>query len=238
MPADGPRAINRFLQSDPSHYLTHRSDVPYDRTATCPLFEAFLREVFNDDKAIIRYLQGVLGYCLTGRTNRQEFYIFYGERGRNGKGTIIRIMEYVLGSYASPIQVETVFENPFSDKSQNELFTMIGKRLAIANEAQSSYRLKASFIKAISGKDRQKAKGLYKDAMAMTIKFKLVLQCNERPFIDSSDKALSKLATKEQVLVLQTQVNSIETQLRGIKHDNLETRVTRLEEHVLGHQRR
>jgi putative DNA primase/helicase len=99
-------------------------------------------------------------------------------------------MEYVLGSYASPIQVETVFENPFSDKSQNELFTMIGKRLAIANEAQSSYRLKASFIKAISGEDRQKAKGLYKDAMAMTIKFKLVLQCNERPFIDSSDKAL------------------------------------------------
>ena len=181
---------SRFLASDPSHYLTHRSDIAYDPAAKCPLFEAFLKESFKDDRALIRYLQAVLGYCLTGRTNRQEFYIFYGERGRNGKGTIIRILEYILGSYASPIQVETLFENPFSDKSQNELFTMIGKRLAIANEAQSTYRLKASFIKAISGEDRQKAKGLYKDAMAMTIKFKLIIQCNERPFIDASDKAL------------------------------------------------
>ena len=43
---------------------------------------------------------------------------------------------------------------------------------------------------------------------------------------------LSKLATKEQVIELATQVNSIETQLRGMKHGKLETRVADLEEEV------
>jgi len=42
------------------------------------------------------------------------------------------------------------------------------------------------------------------------------------------------MATKEQVIALHTQVNSIETQLRGMKHDKLETRVTRLEEEIFG----
>jgi hypothetical protein len=59
----------------------------------------------------------------------------------------------------------------------------------------------------------------------------------ERGFAAVADD-ISKLATKDQVIGLHTQVNSIETQLRGMSHDKLETRVTRLEENVLGHQRR
>ena len=49
---------------------------------------------------------------------------------------------------------------------------------------------------------------------------------------------LSKLATKEQVIALATQVNSIETQLRGMKHDKLETRVADLEDKGFGQARR
>ena len=45
------------------------------------------------------------------------------------------------------------------------------------------------------------------------------------------------MATKEQVIALHTQVNSIETQLRGMNHGKLETRVTNLEEEVFGKRR-
>ena len=48
---------------------------------------------------------------------------------------------------------------------------------------------------------------------------------------------LSKLATKEQVIALATQVNSIETQLRGMKHVKLQARVADLEEEVFGKTR-
>jgi hypothetical protein len=45
------------------------------------------------------------------------------------------------------------------------------------------------------------------------------------------------MATKEQVVALHTQVNSIETQLRGMKHTKLQSRVADLEEEVFGETR-
>ena len=48
---------------------------------------------------------------------------------------------------------------------------------------------------------------------------------------------ISKLATKDQVIALHTQVNSIETQLRGMKHVKLQSRVADLEEKVFGEPR-
>ena len=48
---------------------------------------------------------------------------------------------------------------------------------------------------------------------------------------------LSKLATKEQVIALHTQVTSIETQLRDMRHVKLQSRVADLEEEVFGKAR-
>jgi hypothetical protein len=48
---------------------------------------------------------------------------------------------------------------------------------------------------------------------------------------------VSKLATKEDVAAVHTQVNSIETQLRGMKHTKLQSRVADLEEEVFGESR-
>ncbi len=48
---------------------------------------------------------------------------------------------------------------------------------------------------------------------------------------------IAKLATKEQMFALQTQVNSIESDLRGMRHDRLEVPVGDLEEKVFGEAR-
>ena len=45
---------------------------------------------------------------------------------------------------------------------------------------------------------------------------------------------ISKLATKDQVIALHTQVNAIETELRDTKRHKLVTRVADLEEKVFG----
>lgn len=42
------------------------------------------------------------------------------------------------------------------------------------------------------------------------------------------------MATKVTVMEIQTQVNSIETQIRGMRHGKLENRVADLEEEVFG----
>jgi len=45
------------------------------------------------------------------------------------------------------------------------------------------------------------------------------------------------MATKDQIITLHTQVNSIETQIRGMKHVKLEARVADIEEEVFGKTR-
>jgi ABC-type phosphate transport system auxiliary subunit len=55
--------------------------------------------------------------------------------------------------------------------------------------------------------------------------------------IASINERMDKLATKDQVIALHTQVNSIETQLRGMKHVKLQSRVADLEEKVFGETR-
>ena len=45
------------------------------------------------------------------------------------------------------------------------------------------------------------------------------------------------MATKDQIIALHTQVNSIETELRGMKHTKLQSRVADLEEEVFGEAR-
>lgn len=47
----------------------------------------------------------------------------------------------------------------------------------------------------------------------------------------------NEMATKDQIIALHTQVNSIETQLRGMKHTKLQSRVEDLEEEVFGESR-
>ena len=46
-----------------------------------------------------------------------------------------------------------------------------------------------------------------------------------------------RMATKDQIIALHTQVNSIETQLRDMKHTRLQVRVADLEEKVFGETR-
>jgi len=46
-----------------------------------------------------------------------------------------------------------------------------------------------------------------------------------------------KMATKNQLVALHTQVNAIETELRGMKHVKLQSRVADLEEKVFGASR-
>ena len=51
---------------------------------------------------------------------------------------------------------------------------------------------------------------------------------------DTVAHVVKNMATKDQIVALHTQVNSIETQVRGMKHVKLEGRVADLEEKVFG----
>ena len=115
---------------EPTDYITHRSPVAYDHEAKCPTFTHFLSETFNGDETLIDYLKAIMGYWLTGRTDRQEFYILYGE-GANGKTTLLNVVNYILGEYCGSLMVETLFEGRNGQQNGYDLASLLGARLAI-----------------------------------------------------------------------------------------------------------
>jgi len=70
----------------------------YDPNATCPRWEQFMSDIWEDDIEAIHTLQEMFGYILSGDTQQQKFFNMIGPR-RSGKGTINKILVSLLGQH-------------------------------------------------------------------------------------------------------------------------------------------
>jgi putative DNA primase/helicase len=80
-------------------YITKMIPYNYNPRAACPRFEKFLLETFNDNPALIEYVKRLAGYCCTGLTTEQKWWMFVGPT-ESGKSTLVRIFHGILGPYA------------------------------------------------------------------------------------------------------------------------------------------
>src|SRR5690606_34723054 len=81
---------DQFREHDPKDRITKRAPVLYDEAASCPYFMKFLETVCGHNADLIRYLQIIVGYFLTGLTDLDLLFFFYGS-GANGKSTFIAV---------------------------------------------------------------------------------------------------------------------------------------------------
>jgi len=75
-------------------YFTYEADVDYTpkrSEATMNLINTIMCN--NADN--IKYLQKILGYCLTAKMDARVYFIFYG-KGANGKSVILSLMNKIL----------------------------------------------------------------------------------------------------------------------------------------------
>ncbi|MFW1667438.1 phage/plasmid primase, P4 family, partial [Acinetobacter ursingii] len=86
--------------------FSREASVEYSDTVDAPEWEAFLKQVFDNDLDLINYIQKAVGYSLTGSTKEQVMFILFGN-GRNGKSIFLETISNVLGSYAKTIQASS-----------------------------------------------------------------------------------------------------------------------------------
>ena len=86
--------------------ITRLTPVEWNPQADFPLFRAFLDQIFDENKKLIRFVQKLVGYSLTGRTNEQLLVILWGT-GANGKSTLIEVLSAMLGEYAAKCPITT-----------------------------------------------------------------------------------------------------------------------------------
>jgi putative DNA primase/helicase len=174
---------------DSGDYLTRLAGTTYEPDAECVRFKQFLREIFTGDKELIGFVRRYIGYTLTGSTAEQCFLFLQGT-GRNGKSTLIQILQQMLGQYARSTPTDTLLAKHTASSTSNDLARLHGARMVSAIEANPNRQLDEALIKQITGGDRIAARFLYAEYFEYTPEFKLWFVANHPPRLRSTDDAL------------------------------------------------
>lgn len=171
-----------FREHSPDVYSTIRIPYKYDQGAKCPGWMGFLNSSLEGDKVRIKVLQEFMGYCL-GRDNQLQKALFLlGEPG-SGKGTIIRVIEQMVGQEnCSALPLGNMGDETSVANLVNKLVNFDGDVSITAKDFEADFRR-------ITGGDKLTAKTLYKDKFSFRPFCKLILAANELPHISDRTRA-------------------------------------------------
>jgi P4 family phage/plasmid primase-like protien len=172
----------------------HREDycrrivrVPFDPDAHAPGFETFLKQI-QPDPLVRAFLQRLVGYCLTGKTDEQKFFLFHGF-GANGKSTLVEILQELLGAYATFLPAEALVQSK-SDRIPNDIARLNGARLVPVTEFDETASLNERLIKQLTGGDTMQARFMHGEFFDFRPQGKLILSSNHRPAVKGSDDGI------------------------------------------------
>ena len=169
-------------------FITKICPTPYDPSATCPRFLAFLAATFKGDTELIAWLQMLLGSGLAGKAIDQILTIFWG-MGANGKSTLVEAIAQVLGEdYALRAPVSTFMAK--RDGIPNDLARLAGARLVVASESGNGRRLDEALVKQLTGGDKITARFLHQEFFSFTPTFTVILTTNHKPEIRGTEHAI------------------------------------------------
>ena len=171
-------------------YITKITSVGVGSEICCPLWLSTLRQIFPDDPEKINFLQRWFGYCLTGVT-REEKFLFMNGTGRNGKGTILSIVQWIMGSYSNSLLSEVLMRVSFGATKDTDLSNLRAARMVVTSEIAEGSKWNLQRLKDVTGGDRLLSRKLYENLTPFTPTHKLIVQGNNLPKLGHVDPAIS-----------------------------------------------
>lgn len=119
-------------------------------------FYRFVLDVLGGDKDLLAYTMRLLGYSLIGTTQEEKFWLLAGA-GRNGKGTLTKLIHWLLGTYAGFLDPSLYiranrFGDPGAQVARPELGNLWGKRFTVTSEPVKG-EFNEQMLKAHTGRD-------------------------------------------------------------------------------------
>jgi P4 family phage/plasmid primase-like protien len=150
------------MQHDPAFHSTRRSPVVFDPGATCPKFVDFLVLILPNEGER-EYALRLLSLLLLGENVRQIVVFFHGAGG-NGKSTLLRVLEAVLGEYYQGANIELFLTDRYAraGRASPEEVDLPGARAIVATDPDARDELSAKKLKAFTGGDLRTARALHK----------------------------------------------------------------------------
>ena len=150
----------------------------------------FLNDATGNDPSMVRYLQQICGYALTGDTKEHALFFVHGHGG-NGKSVFLNTVAGILADYATTASMETFTAQKFAQHS-TELAMLVGSRLVSASETEADRYLAESRIKQLTGGDPITARFMRQDNFTFQPQFKLMIIGNHEPRIRFVDDAIRR----------------------------------------------
>ncbi|MEY4566258.1 MAG: hypothetical protein RLY14_1228, partial [Planctomycetota bacterium] len=138
-----------IFRHDPSRNITKLAPVAYDLYSDCPQFKSMLNLIFDSDPELIRYVQQLLGYAISGDCSEQILPIAYGN-GCNGKSTLTNILLAILGTDYAVMASEGLLLGNRPEHPTDKVH-LYGKRFVCVSEPSEGQPLKEGRVKELSG---------------------------------------------------------------------------------------
>lgn len=179
----------KLIAAAATQYITKRCSVA-PAPGECEHWVGLLERVTQGDASLMEYLQRLCGYVLTGETREECFAFVYGP-AQTGKSTFIRVISEILGEYHCKASMET-FTETRHERHAEELAVLAGARLVTAVETEEGRRWNESRIKALTGRDRIRARFMRENSFEFDPQFKLIIAGNHAPHLRNVDDAMRR----------------------------------------------
>ena len=173
-----------FRQSD---LITMIADVEFVLGAECPQWIAFLEMIFRGDAELIRYVQQVLGYSLTGDTGAHILPIAWGG-GSNGKSTLTGVIVRMLGEYATIAEESLLLGR--ADNHSCEKAGLYQKRFVAISEPEDGGKLREARVKEMTGDAFISARGMRENPWTFQRTFTFWMSTNHKPQVGGTDEGI------------------------------------------------
>jgi putative DNA primase/helicase len=178
----------RFRTGLRSDMLTLATPVYWVPEARSERWLRFLNDIFPDRPEMVTFIKRAVGYSLTALTREEVFFILHGRSGRNGKGTFLRTLSAVLGTYATNTAFSTLIADRDHAKGpRNDIAALAGKRFVSAQESNEGVRFDEALIKSLTGGDLITARFLHQEFRTFAPTWKIWLSTNNPPEIRGTD---------------------------------------------------
>lgn len=175
----------------PSEYAFHRLDVSQIAEGPTPTWDVFLAKCGANAEALMAYTWSILD---SSTTNSQ--YLFIKGSGGDGKGSYIRWLTRLMGQNAVAALSAA---NPYWPAQ------LLGRRLGVFNELNSTSLVMKSEFKRITGMDDIDISQKYEKTFTVTLDAKFILTTN-LPITVSADPAERRRAM---IISIEKQANEI-----------------------------
>jgi hypothetical protein len=176
-PMPMPRMV---LFKDEDGLCFHRLPFNLDLDMDTPLFDELMSRA-SDPMAIKCFI----GSLFHENADQQQYMWLFGD-GRNGKGTLQRFMEKLMG----PAYITKVTPDKRGDKFWTS--TLIGKRLVGLPDCDNSEFPTTGLFKMLSGGDSVPIERKSKDGYSIKLNCKFVFSSNEKPQLTSQASDLRR----------------------------------------------